>query len=88
MATFEEAKKENKVFKCDHCNELFKASEIVLTDPADNFKILTPGMCFLYIDKNGIITGGNEQPSKEKGDKLLTCPKCNMAHLFGLSLVE
>jgi len=85
MATFEEAKNSNDVFLCDRCKEKIRAQDIVLQDPADNLH-LAPMTPFLYINKEGMITGGSEQPSKEKGDKLLACPHCRTAHLFGFDM--
>ena len=87
MATFEEVKATNFMFRCDKCKKEFNASEVVLVEAVDNIKILTPLMSFLYINKDGVVTGGGEQPSKEKGDKLLACPYCNAAHIFGFNKV-
>ncbi len=83
MTTFEEAKATDLKFRCDKCKEEFGASEVVLTEAADNITILTPMTPFVYVSKDNIITGGREQPSKEKGDKLLACPRCKTAHIFG-----
>lgn len=83
MTTFEEVKAANRKLRCDECKEKFGANEVVLVEAADNITILTPMIPFVYIDKDGVVKGGNEQPSKEKGDKLLTCPRCGTIHIFG-----
>ena len=71
-------------FKCDKCKEEFSGSEVKLVEASDNIKILTPPSPFRYIDKDGFIKGGTEQPSKEKGDRVLACPRCKQIHLFGM----
>ena len=87
MATLEDVKKQSLQYKCDHCKEIFPAADVKLVEPKDNFKIMTPGMRFIYVDKNKEIRAGSEQPTAAKGDKLLACPKCNMAHFFGFDSV-
>lgn len=76
-------REKGSLYKCDHCNCNFEVERIELTDPIDDFQLLTPFMAFRYVDKDGNVTGGQEQPSKKKGDKLLTCPICGTPHLFG-----
>ena len=87
MATFEEAKNRNENFKCDACDEKFSSNDVVLVEPADNIKIITPMMPFVYVDKDGIITGGSKEATKERGDKLLACPHCKAPHIFGFTRV-
>ena len=83
---FDDAKKENKILICDSCKKDFPSSKVKLKLASDNVRILSPMMCFLYVDKDGKIMGGSAQPSAEKGDRLLCCPHCNQPHLFGFSL--
>jgi hypothetical protein len=75
-------------YKCDFCEEVFDASKIKLSKPAENFKFITPIRKFVYIDKDGIATCGSEQPTVEKGDQILTCPKCDSHHIFGMDQVK
>jgi len=75
---------QNQKYKCDSCKKVFKVSEIKFVEPSDNISILTPPMPFVFLDKDGLITGGSQQASKEKGDKILACPHCNQTHLFGM----
>ena len=85
---FEELKDTDK-YVCDSCKGVFNPSKIKFSDPIDNIT-MTPGMMisFLYVDKDGKIMGGREQPTKEKGDKLFTCPLCDFVHLFGFDKFE
>ncbi len=86
MAKFREVQKtDDKPFKCDHCKDTFLLKDVKLSDPADNISILTPGMCFLYVDKEGNIVGGGDQPNKKRGDRLFACPLCAGIHLFGFN---
>ena len=62
------------------------ANEIKLIEPADNVSILTPLSPFVFVDKDGVITGGSTQPMKEKGDKITSCPHCDHIHLFGFNV--
>ena len=87
MVTFNEAKKTDARFECDHCHITIEAKDVELADPAENIHILTPPLPFCYVDKDGEIIGGQEQPSKAKGDKLLTCPYCKTPHIFGLERI-
>jgi len=45
-------------------------------------------LTFVYMNKEGKITGGSEQPTKENGDKLLGCPLCDFVHLFGFNKLK
>jgi len=74
-------------FKCDDCDKTFKGKNIHLNNPATNINIITPPSSFIYIDKDNKITGGGEQPSLEKGDKIVCCPHCKATHLFGLTKI-
>lgn len=69
-------------YVCDHCKGVFSQSKIKLSDPVDNITMF-PGTSFRYVNKDGRIMNGPEQPTKENGDKLLTCPLCDFIHLFG-----
>ncbi len=82
MSKFDDVK--NHRFKCDGCKKEFSGSEVKLVEAADNINILSFPMPFKYVDKNNTITGGSEQPSKEKGDRVLACPNCKQIHLFGM----
>lgn len=86
MAKFKEIQEKNETFRCDCCGKEIKASKVILVEATDNVKIYTPIYSFLYVDKDGKIMGGMEQPSGEKGDKLFACPHCNEPHLFGMDL--
>jgi len=72
------------LYECDNCKSAFTAEEIKLVDPADNFKILTPGFHFMCVEKDGTICGKSD-PKKEDGDKLLSCPKCDQVHINGFN---
>jgi len=78
---------QDKVYKCDECDATFKRNEMKFIEPSDNISILTPLSPFIYADKDGNPIGGSEQPSKEKGDKILACPKCGQIHLYGFDLI-
>lgn len=84
---FGDAKQLKGTFKCDSCKKTFEAHEVILTEAADNIKIMTPPMPFVYVDKDNNLMGGHEQPSKEKGDQILSCPHCEAAHIFGFDVV-
>lgn len=86
MAKFKEIQEKNETFRCDCCKKEIKANEIKLIEAADNVTIHMPICSFLYVDKDGKIMGGGEQPSRKKGDKLFACPYCNEPHLFGMDL--
>ncbi len=87
MAILTQVRKAKTKHSCDDCKEVFTSDMVKLSVPADNIHILTPVMPFVYVDKDNRITGGSEQPSKEKGDRILTCPLCDQAHLFGFNSV-
>jgi len=84
---FEEVKDTDK-YVCDSCKGVFNPSEIKLSDPIDNITMEPVMLTFMYVDKDGKIMGGRKQPTKEKGDKLLTCPLCDYVHLFGFHRFE
>ncbi len=75
-------------YVCDSCKGVFNPSEVKLSDPVDNITMSPLLISFRYVDINGKIMGGQEQPTKEKGDKLLTCPLCEYIHLFGFDRFE
>lgn len=75
-------------FKCDFCEKTFDATRIKLTEPAENFKFVTPIRRFVYVDKDGVATCGSEQPTIAMGDKILTCPHCDKQHMFGMDQVN
>jgi len=75
-------KTDKKLYKCDECKGTFKSSEVKLVDPADNVKILTPGYKIMCVEKDGTICG-KQNPLKDEGDRLLSCPKCGQLHLNG-----
>ena len=87
MSQFEDVRKQDLTYKCDNCGKTFKAVEVKLEKAKDNLKILTPGLGFRYVDKNGNIMGGSEQPSGEHGDQVFVSPCCNTTHLFGFDRV-
>jgi hypothetical protein len=86
MATFVEIVKKGQTFICDQCKKEIPAKEIKLQEPTDNVNIMTPMMPFLYVAKDGKITGGSKMARKDLGDKVLGCPYCNATHLFGFNL--
>jgi len=86
MTKFKDVKEQNQIFTCDSCKKDFSGSEVILVEAADNIEILTPLMPFIFVDKNGTITGGRKMANKTIGDKLLACPHCKQDHLFGFSL--
>lgn len=86
MSKFEDVKKRGEIYICDSCKKDIFGSKVVLVEAADNIEILTPMMPFIFVDKDDVITGGSKQAQKDKGDKLLACPHCKTAHLFGFSL--
>ena len=88
MTTIDEVIQRDEVYKCDVCKEKFKVGDILYQDPIENFEILTPLRPFVFVDKNGIITGGSKMASKEAGDKVLCCPYCKEVHLFGFDKAE
>lgn len=75
-------------FKCDFCEKTFDATRIKLTEPVENFKFATPVRRFVYVDKDGIVTYGSEQPTVDMGDKILICPHCDAQHMFGMHQVN
>lgn len=77
--------KDQYVYECDECKHAFKAVEIKLVDPADNFTVLTPGYKIMCVEANGNICG-KQNPKKADGDKLIACPKCGEIHLNGFNL--
>lgn len=85
---FEKLQNEDKEYLCDNCEKSFKAREMKLLDPSSNVKIAIAPSPFIYVDKDGKIMGGREQPSKEKGDKVAACPHCDFVHLFGFDLAK
>jgi transcription elongation factor Elf1 len=86
MTSLEDVIKKDQNFVCDKCKKSFKAKQVKFEDPINNFEILTPLMPFIFIDKNGVITGGTKMPQKELGDKVFCCPYCNQVHPFGFDL--
>ena len=67
------------LYICDSCKKMVRDSEVKLLDPVDNVLTFPMMISFLYVDKNRKIIGGRKQPTKEKGDKLFSCP---YIHLF------
>jgi len=72
------------LYECDNCKSTFTPAEIKLIDPADNFKILTPGFTIMCVEKDKTICG-KADPKKEDGDKLLSCPSCDQVHFDGFN---
>jgi len=73
----------NQRLKCDMCPEIFSLSEVVLVDPINAITVIAPGCLYLYVDKDGVIWADPHPASKDRGDKLLACPHCNLYHPFG-----
>jgi len=86
MAKFSDIIKEGNIFVCDHCKKEFTAKKIKLQEPVDNPGILSFTMPFKFVDKDGILTEGYEPAKKEIGDRVLTCPYCDVVNLFGFDL--
>jgi len=80
--------KDTDMYICDTCKGVFRPSEIKLSDPVDNITMVPVMLTFVYMNKEGKITGGIEQPTKENGDKLLGCPLCDSVHLFGFNKLK
>ena len=83
MALFKEIVTKGHIFICDNCKKDIPAKEVKLQEPCDNFEILTPIMPFIFVDKDGKITGGSKMAQKNLGDKVLGCPHCDTTHLYG-----
>jgi len=77
--------KDQKLYECDECKGTFKATEIKLVDPLDNFTVLTPGYKIMCVEKDGNLSN-KPNPRQRDGDKLLACPKCGHIHLNGFNL--
>jgi len=86
VASFESVKKQNQLFICDSCKKDVKGNDVILVEASDNIEIITPLMPFVFVNKDGIITGGRKMAEKSRGDQLLACPHCRGIHLFGFSL--
>ena len=86
MANFSEIVKKGQIFVCDHCKKDIPADKIKLQEPVNNINILTPMMPFVFVDKDGKITGGSKMAKKKLGDKVFTCPYCDTTHLYGFDL--
>lgn len=76
--------KDTYVYECANCKARFRAVEIKLVGPADNFTISTPGYKIMCAEKNGDLRN-KENPRQRDGDKLLACPKCGHIHLNGFN---
>ena len=75
-------------YVCDNCKKTFTQDEIKQQDPIDNIVMHPmPGMNFVYMNDGKPMTG-SEQPTKEKGDKILACPHCDFCHLFGFTKAD
>lgn len=77
--------KDEYVYECANCKAGFKATEIKLVEPTDNFVILTPGYTVMCVEKNGDLRS-KQNPKQKDWDKLLACPKCSQIHLKGFNL--
>ena len=86
-AVVEQHKKDGDLAKCDSCKKTFLHAKVQLVDPIENISILTPLYPFIFVNKNGIITGGFKMASKKKGDKVFKCPLCGFIHLYGFDEV-
>jgi ribosomal protein S26 len=84
MAKFKEAAK-GKKFRCDNCKEVIPGEKLKLRAVSGDVRMTVFTASFRFVDRNGIIKGGSEAP--KKGDKLIFCPKCDHAHLFGMDMV-
>jgi uncharacterized C2H2 Zn-finger protein len=83
MATFQEVCNQDTVYQCDECKATFKAKEVKLQEAATNITMLTPPMPLIFIDKDDVIKMGGQKA--EEGDQVLSCPRCEMVHLFGFN---
>ena len=74
-------------YRCVECKKTFKAGEVRLVDPIDNFSGMIPMMdtSFIYVDKEDRIVRGSHTACKENSDKLFACPYCNYVHFFGFN---
>ena len=68
--------------KCDKCKHKFKGKDVALVKPSNTFEAMSMMRSIMFVDKEGTIRGSSSMP-KEKGDRLLACPKCKQVHLSG-----
>ena len=88
MAKLKDIKSSDQVFVCDNCKKNILAKDVITMEASDNIEIFTPMMPFIYVNKDGIITGGSKMARKILGDRLLGCPHCKTPHLFGFDLKQ
>ena len=72
-------------YQCDECKHQFLGKEVKLKPAATNINII--GRNIYVVDKDGTIQCTTTDKLQET-DSVLTCPKCDRLHLFGLDLVE
>jgi len=88
MAKFKEVleKDPDRMYKCDLCKDTFPIKDLKLTDPIGRIKMCTPSARYRFVNKDGEVMENTQQPSNEKGDRMLTCPLCGAQHPFGFML--
>ena len=86
MALFKEAVL-GKRFECDECKKTFNGEDIKLKEGPKNMSMASLMTRFLFVDKNGYITGGSRGPDGTIGDQVTCCPLCGYVHLFGFNRV-
>ena len=76
-------------YSCDECKKTFFGKEIVLKKATTNMHMQKFfGYQFVFVDKDGRITGGSAGPDGSIGDQVAHCPKCDYPHLFGFNQCE
>ena len=90
MAKFKDVitKDPDRRYHCDLCEETFPIKDLRLTDPIDRIKMCTPSARYRFVNKDGEVMESTQQPSHEKGDRMLTCPLCDAQHPFGFMLAS
>jgi len=87
--TYLDIVKEDATYVCDGCKKPIHSRDLVLSTPMDNLVFLYPPTeLFVYINKEGILMQGQEQPKSTDGKKILACPYCKKQHIFGFDKYE
>jgi len=90
MGKFREHQRSNvdRLYVCDACKSNVRLEDVILTEATGSIRIFAPGSMFVYVNKDGDIVGGSQQPSEQKGDQVLTCPYCDAQHPFGFVMAD
>jgi hypothetical protein len=79
-------KRGSSIYKCELCKGIFPIKDIKLTDPIGRIEMYTHRSRYLFVNKEGEVMENTSPPSKDKGDRMLTCPLCGAQHPFGFVL--